>query len=608
MERLLVVLGLCALVSGVNAEEDAMSGEAPDAAVVELEKALAAGDPACLFAEVQDADVRALVESELVAEPLAWAKEVTGDTSLPDTTYTRYRQFKVTGERPPYEGPYFEKRRLLTREVLAAWLLEDDSRIGRINDLLWSICEETTWVLPAHERDAWTIDLFSAETASLLAHVQLVLGERLPEEIRGRILEEVEQRIFGFYLEHAHDFWWNSGRNNWTGVCAGSVGETFLLLEADPARQAKALASVIEQLERFIEVGFEEDGGCLEGIGYWNYGLTHYVSFAEMLRGRTGGAIDLMGAEKLAAIARYPLAVSLGKGKYASFADGSENASVMPMLAGLLARRAGAEGLCGLMGGFEHWHLGNVLRNVLWGCPPGAASPPLEDVLLPASGVARLTGLTNGKPLVVAAKAGSNGEPHNQNDVGSFVVCVDGVVYLCDPGPGLYSREYFGGQRYKNVFANSFGHSVPRIGGKLQRNGLKFAGTLRPLGEHGVEIRFHGAYPVKELTEAVRRIALEDGKVTLVDQFHFAGAGLEVEEAFMTWHDVEVEGNLARVRTSQGVLELRTDSGVFAAERLEEACRENRKPGTLSRIFVTYAPMRERETRFQMVFVPAGES
>ena len=573
----------------------------------ELESLLRECAETPLLPELTTVSVGDLAQTHHGAAVLAWAQGAAAQEALPETRYSLYRTFQRAGERRPYERPYFAKRELLTREVLAAWLGEDDSRLDRINDLIWSICEETTWVLPAHERTPWTIDLFAAETGVDLAHVLKLLGDRLPEEVRERVRAEVKERILDLYLEHGREYWWTAGHNNWTGVCAGSVGQTFLLVEEDVTRQAQALALVLEQLERFIEHAFEEDGGCLEGIGYWNYGLLHYVGFAEMLRARTGGAIDLLAHEKLDAIARYPLAVVIGQHVYASFADSHEHSSVCPLLAARLGKRAGAEGLLGLVGGPTSWRLTSVLRNLLWWDGQERAASPLDSVVYPVSGIARLVGQATGLPVVLAAKAGHNAESHNNNDVGSFILRVGRFTYLCDPGGGLYSKDYFGPKRYENIFANSYGHSVPRIGGALQATGGKRRGTMERLDDTSIQISFHEAYKAPDLREARRVLSVKDGQVTLEDAFRFSGDGLEVEEAFVTWRDVEVDGSVAKVVTDEGVLEIRAAQGEFAAERLEEACKANRKSDVLTRLTITYPPAAATSARFVMTFRQTGQ-
>lgn len=512
---------------------------------------------------------------------LAWARETDADTTIPGTTYTLYRRYRVAGERPPYETPYFAKRRLLTRAVLSAWFEPTEERLNRVNDLLWSICEETTWVLPAHEASGkGYIDLFAAETGADLAHILALLGDRLNEEIRTRIGDELRIRIFDPYLAHDDKFWWGSGRNNWTGVCAGSVGQALLLQESDPERLARGIAAVIAQLDRFIAKAFAEDGGSLEGIGYWNYGLKHFVGFAEMWRDRTRGAADLLANPKLAAIARYPLAAYLGHGYYASFADAHEHASIHPFLAARLAERCQVPGLLGLADDGHDWCLSSEIRNLAW-CNDGQPeAPALEDVFLPDSGIARFTA----PPCVLAIKAGDNDEPHNHNDIGSFVLAADGQVYLCDPGGGLYDRSYFSSKRYENVFANSYGHSVPRIGDTLQKAGAAYGGTIERTGDKSVHIRFEKAYGLRELTEASRDVTLGASGMDITDRFVFSGAGQPVEEAFVTWQRVEADGRAARITTDTGAVEITADQGTFTVEPLEEACKANHRDDLLTRI------------------------
>ncbi|HPO15950.1 MAG TPA: heparinase II/III family protein [Candidatus Hydrogenedentes bacterium] len=556
------------------------------------------------FPEAAKADRAQLLASPQGKQILEWAQGYASMTTLPETTYTRYRAFKETGDRSPYEAPYFQKRDILVSEVLKLWLTGDVSRLSRINDLIWSICEETTWVTPAHEGPGRQIDLFAAETGASLAHMLALIGDQLPKEIVERVQKEVKTRILDDYLAHGEGYWWGFGRNNWTGVCAGSVGETFLLLEEDPARLCQGIALVLKQLQRFIDVGFEPDGTCLEGIGYWNYGLSHYVIFAEMLWVRSAGKIDLLAQEKMKAIARYPLNVALAPGIFASFSDSHEGGYVKPYIAAKLAERTGVTGLRGLTRSITDNRVDYILCHLLWWDGTIDPFPALDDVILPESGLARLTGELGGKPLTLAAKAGHNAEPHNNNDVGSFIVCVDGVVYLCDPGAGLYNRDYFSKKRYENVFANSYGHSVPRIAGQLQKEGKEFCGTLEKTGEKAIQITFNKAYPVSQLRSATRQIRLEQNVLALEDAFKSKAPGLDVEEAFVTWQAVEVNGNVARILSDKGVLAIRAEEGVFRAERLEEACKANHKKDMLTRITVAYPASPERAARFVMTYRP----
>ena len=569
---------------------------------------------------------------------------------IPQTTYTLYREFERCGAREGYEAVYFAKRAQLTRGVLEM-LLGDDSPRDAVQDLLWSICEETSWVLPAHEeqgpafwdlkpplrsgplgahtaltREPDSIDLFAAETGASLAETVYLLNERLAPEVRQRVRREVERRIFRPYLAYGRRHWWHWAGMNWNGVCNGAVGLAFLRLERDPATLAEALAQVLEGFETYIAKGFEADGGSVEGVGYWNYGLMYYVALAELLRERSGGRLDLLAAQRLRDIARYPLAVALSPGLFAPLGDATEEQVLAPGIVQRLAERTGLEDLCGLlvaperMGGDGSMaKLAIVLRNAAWWDGRGRPFPAAarHDAYLPDCAVIRLTGqVAGGRPLALVAKAGCTDGHHSHTDVGSFIVHVDGESLLCDPGRGRYSREYFRQARYENVFCNSYGHSVPRIGGQLQAPGPEFGGRRRYCGrivEHGQDgdekhvcIDFHGAYDLPVLQAARRTLRLDaaTGEMWLEDSFAFANEALEVEEAFVTWCPVQVEGGSARVLGRDSVLEIAVEepAGVtWRAERLEEASRANRKEGILTRLSMT---LPSSANRFLLRMVP----
>ena len=163
--------------------------------------------------------------------------------------------------------------------------------------------------------------------------------------------QEVERRIFKPYLAYGRKHWWYKGALNWNGVCNGSIGLAFLRLERDPQTLAEAIEQVLEGFEAYIATGFEADGGSIEGIGYWNYGLMYYVTVAELLRERTGGELDLLAAPRLRDIARYPLAAALSPGRYLNFGDAEEPTALSPGVVQRLAERTGVDDLRGLISG-----------------------------------------------------------------------------------------------------------------------------------------------------------------------------------------------------------------------------------------------------------------
>jgi hypothetical protein len=336
-----------------------------------------------------------------------------------------------------------------------------------------------------------------------------------------------------------------------------------------------------------------------------------------MLAARSGGALDLLAAERVRRIAAYPARMLLSGSSFASFSDCHETVDFNPGIIARLAARTGEDSLYDLLAKpvefADDWRLPMMLRNAFWWDGSQRDAGQIGDAVLEVGATARLAARTSaGLPIVLAIKAGHNAENHNQNDIGSFLVHVDGENLLTDPGPGLCSRFYFGPQRYENIFANSYGHSVPRIGGQLQGVGREFAGQLvgvETAGPHKrVQIEFARAYPAPNLTSLRRQATLaaageEAGTVWLEDAFSFSGQPAEVEEAFVTWGEVEVAGGTALIRGERHSLRLTIEApagAAFRLERLEEDSKANLKPEVLKRLTVALPPAAEIVTRVRM--------
>jgi hypothetical protein len=540
--------------------------------------------------------------------------------NIPHLTYTLYRDVQRKTDRSIYQRPRNEKR---TKTWLTAFqvLCGRDEYVNLLHDYLWSLCEETVWVLPQVEH--WDIELRAAATVFDLAEVVVGLGAKIEERVQNRIRSEIERRVFVPYLDHPEEYWWYKGHNNWNGVCNGGIGAAFLLLEEDTSRLAHALEVVLEGLDVFLATGFEADGTSTEGVGYWQYGMSNVICFAEMLRLRTGGAIDILATDRVKTIATYPQQVMLSPGHYFAFSDCNEVTSFGPGLVARLAERTGVSDLLGVLaepasisGGANRFH--TLWRNALWWDGTRPEQPQIRDAHLPASGVTRLVAE---KPLapdlpdakvVVAAKAGHNGVPHNHNDVGTFVLHVDGESLLCDPERGLYDlyRKYGHDQV---VFANSYGHSVPRIEGQLQSRGAEFSGEVILFDVKGsekqVKMTLEGAYEVPGMERVLRSLRLSgEGELTVQDTFAGLEGPLSVEEAFVTWYDVSVAGRTARIAGEKYALDLTIQEpgeAVFELEVLGDESRENQKPFTLRRLsFVVNSPASQVTTRVHAKVIP----
>ncbi|HTG67763.1 MAG TPA: hypothetical protein VL921_00760, partial [Candidatus Udaeobacter sp.] len=244
-------------------------------------------------------------------------------TPDPELTYALFRIYGDTGERLAYERVYFERRKRLNALVIMA-LLEPENTVyeAAALNIIWSVCNEFTWCLPAHYNagaEKPDIDLFAAETGFALSEILLLWGDRLPELLRKRIKAEVELRIFCPFLEQG-PYGWETADHNWSAVCAGSVGAAALYLIDDSERLSRVLERVLASLDCYL-TGFGEDGACAEGYLYWQYGFGYYVYFAQLLKAATDGEINLFASSKVKEIALFQQKCFTGGRTVVNFSD-----------------------------------------------------------------------------------------------------------------------------------------------------------------------------------------------------------------------------------------------------------------------------------------------
>lgn len=530
--------------------------------------------------------------------------------NIPHLTYTTYRNVQRFTDRLPYQAVRGDRR---TKTALAAMkvILGDDSFVNLLHDYVWVTCEETNWMLP--QVDHMGIELRVPATAMDLAEIIVALDAVIEHKAKERVRQEIEERVFVPYLRHPKGYHWYTGTNNWNGVINGSIGCCFLLLERDTERLARALEIVLVGLDAFLETAFEPDGSSAEGTGYWRYGLSNFICFSEMLRNRTRGEIDLLGTDRLKQIATYPIDVMLSPGRYFPYSDCSETVGLHPGHLARLAERSGIAKLMNLLAepasiGMDLGHFHSAWRNALWwdGVRPEVAT--LEDVWLKESDIIRFVSQTkDGSPVTLAAKASHNGVSHNHNDIGSFVLHVDGESLLCDPGSGLYDLYRRHGHD-ANLFANSIGHSVPKIGDTPQSRGKEWGGKITSCvtgdDTKQAEMEISGAYDVQTLEGLTRAITLSEDALAVEDTFTFADAGQDIEEAFVTWSKPEVDGATATVPGERHdvVLTIEEPENVaWSVQSYEEESAANNKKGILQRLSFTVPGATSIRTRVRAV-------
>lgn len=454
-------------------------------------------------------------------------------------SFSMYKEFEVNGSRYPYEAIYMERRKKLNALVLTACVTGDDKYIPYIEEELWTWSNEFAWALPAHfDKDllnpngmegvphAETIDLCAAETAYMLAEIDAVLEDRLSPFIRSMMKKETKRRVLMSFLNPNHSFWWEYCDHNWAAVCGCSVAAAAMYYLNDAEQLADIIYRVIASMERFLS-GYNKDGACVEGVSYWGYGFSYFIFFAELLKERTEGEINLTSTEKIHQIALYLQRCRTVKNKVINFSDSADIFTYRICLLHKLksifpdvivppekyAMRCGADH-CFRWAGF--------IRDYTWFEPDfcGCVDKTEENYFFSDAQIY----ITHKNGACFAVTGGNNGYNHNHNDLGHFMYYSGGEDIFVDIGQGVYCKGYFDEEkRYGFINNSSCGHSVPQVGGWKQLSGREhYVEDMQVVrGESDfVEMELAKAYGRDVIQSLRRRFEFRaDGSLILSDSF-----------------------------------------------------------------------------------------
>jgi hypothetical protein len=445
---------------------------------------------------------------EYLRTPIIRQAEGLLDWEWPHIPATLFLEYSRIGNRSNYEEVHFERRRNLITLVFAECLEGKGRFLDQVINGIWAICEESFWGVPAHNRPRHIegsglpdvgdhyVDLFAAETGNLLAWTHYLLRSAIAVQlpvVLNRIERELQDRILAPYRERDDWVWLglsdlSKHPNNWNPWIHSNILAVDLLIEQDPDLRAVTVDKCIRGIDRFL-AGYAPDGGCDEGISYWGRAGATLYDALDLLASASDGRIDVFSESLIQEIGRYAYRMHIGGEWFVNFADGTAKADIDADLVYRYGKRIGDEHMMNL--GIEaSRHNAKLDSPRIVTLSRGLAElfdpTPLEPVSAAKSFVrdAWLPGIevlashefeddVNG--LYLAAKGGHNGESHNHNDVGAFIVGLDGKPLIIDVGVETYSRKTFSAQRYEIWTMQSGYHNLPTINGHDQSPGTKFA-------------------------------------------------------------------------------------------------------------------------------------
>ena len=451
---------------------------------------------------------------------------------------SEYMLFYETGDRGVFETKYYERRNDCSSLSAALWLTEDEKYLKALVDAIFAICDEYTWCLPAHlgmEKNPTPaeivscIDLANGETAKILTEIAVLNGDMLPEYVSERIEYELRRRIIAGLKKECG---WERSTSNWASVCA-CCSASVLLHFGTKDEITEFMPRLYKAIDNFLK-GYEEDGCCKEGIIYWSYGFGHFLYVAQLIQNFTDGRKKYFDDLKVKNIATFPQKVRMGKTKVYSVSDSITNYYADTKNLSFLRKIYGKNILYPELCLGEHQDNIFSLTGLLWFDTDYKADKwPFDVEYFENSEIY----IRRNEKYSFAAKGGTNGEPHNHNDVGSFmIVDQNDNVPIADLGRGEYTKDTFNPDTRYTMFVNgSQGHSVPIINGKHQVAGTGYKAKNVEVEKNRFSIDIEGAYEKGIVNRIHRAFEFEEDTIILDDEFEYSENTESVCERFISF-------------------------------------------------------------------------
>lgn len=439
------------------------------------------------------------------------------------------------------------------------------------------VAEMTTAVAIGYD---WLYDVLTPSTRQLVVH-----------SIKTKALDLVVEE---YNTGNADS--WAKRETNWNVVCnTGMVLGALAIEEHYPELAKHIIGEAVRYIPNCLK-HFAPDGVCYEGPAYWGYTNMYLSLLLKALNDNFGGDFGLSEMVGVDKSVLYYMHSTSPSGKIFNFANSGSTAPAAEPIYFYFSRAFNQPEVATFYRDVlsKTVHEGNYFRFYFLSIPWYDTASSTADVLPKLKVYEGINDIVvfNGNrnipnSLYLIAKTGDPDMAHQQLDIGTFIVEMNGIRWTDDLGTDNYNLPGFwdykpDGQRWTYFRNSNFSHNTLSIDHKLQNSAG--TGEIDRLDDRAaqpfVTMNMSTAYAGQSRFVYRTFRMLDDTRILVTDSVGLQSPSQSVQWSVITSADVECKGNTAVLRKDGKSFSLKIASPTNASFMTKAAKRgtEAEKP------------------------------
>ena len=389
---------------------------------------------------------------------------------------------------------------------------------------------------------------------------------------------------------------WAKRETNWNVVCnTGMVLGALAIEEHYPELAKHIIGEAVRYIPNCLK-HFAPDGVCYEGPAYWGYTNMYLSLLLKALNDNFGGDFGLSEMVGVDKSVLYYMHSTSPSGKIFNFANSGSTAPAAEPIYFYFSRAFNQPEVATFYRDVlsKTVHEGNYFRFYFLSIPWYDTASSTADALPKLKVYEGINDIVvfNGNrnipnSLYLIAKSGDPDMAHQQLDIGTFIVEMNGIRWTDDLGTDNYNLPGFwdykpDGQRWTYFRNSNFSHNTLSIDHKLQNSAG--TGEIDRLDDRAaqpfVTMNMSTAYAGQSRFVYRTFRMLDDTRILVTDSVVLQSPSQSVQWSVITSADVECKGNIAVLRKDGKSFSLKIASPTNASFMTKAAKRgtEAEKP------------------------------